>query len=171
MSAIREQYAVALFELALEQKQTAEIGQAFERFLNAYDEATRIFFLHPNIEKNAKKEVLAALELPTVLRHFLHVLIDNNRLDAIHGIHEVYATLQDRLDETMRLRVITKEPLTSSRIEALEKTYAERYQRTVIIDPYVDERVLGGMRIEYEGMVLSDTIRDHLDTLKSRLTK
>ncbi len=171
MSAISEQYAVALFELALDADQLTDVQQAFDRFLKAFDETTRAFFLSPAVTKNDKKAMLNQLDMPATFRDFLKVLIDNNRLTHLEGAKQAYGRLMDKRDETMRVSIRVGKPLGHDRIEALEKAYQEKHKRRVIVDVIVDESIVGGMRVEYDGMVLSDTVQDNLNKLKSRLTK
>ncbi len=171
MSAISEQYAVALFELAQETDALDDVKQAFDRFLKAFDDTSRAFFLSPAITKTIKRETLDQLDTHPAFRDFIKVLIDNNRLTILEDAKRAFNGLLDKRDDTMRVLVRVGKPLKRERIEALEKTYKEKYKRQVIVDVTVDESIVGGMRVEYDGMVLSDTVQDNLNKLKSRLTK
>ncbi len=171
MSAVSDQYAVALFELALEGKATKEIKTAFSAFNSELDAENMRFFMHPNIVKKSKQALIDEFKLPLLFKDFLKVLVQNNRFDVIYLIQNSYDKLVDQLDATMRIEVFTGKPLAKERIENLEKVYGEKYNRKVVVSTTVDTTIAGGMRIEYNGMVLNDTVNHSLNKLKSRLTK
>ncbi len=171
MSAVSEQYAVALFELALELDALKTTRQAFDKFIESYDASTRTFFLHPNITKPSKRELIDSLKVPTLFGDFVKVVIDYNRMDRMGKIHESFIKLMEELDDVMRIRVHTGKPLSKERVNELEQVYSEKYHRNVIVEAVVDETIVGGMKVEYNGMVLNDTVNYSLNKLKSRLTQ
>ena len=171
MSAISDQYAVALFELALELKKTDALVKDFEAFLDALDEESRTFFLHPKITKNEKKIMIDSFSFEPLFKDFLKVIIENNRFLLLSAILKGVQKLVEEQNNLMHITVFSGKALPKNRIEVLKTQYEQKYHRQVLIDNEIDETIVGGLRFEYNGMVIDDTVNHTLNQLKSRLTK
>ncbi len=171
MSAVSEQYAVALFALAREKKQIDEVEDAFSSFLDALGEEERTFFLHPRMKKADKKDIVKASSLPELFRDFLFVTIDNSRFDELENIFKRYRQLKANMHKILHVKVYSKKPLDDQRIKTLKQEYENRYNRQVTLENHVDKDIVGGLRFEFDGKVVDDTINHVLNQLKSRLTK
>ncbi len=171
MSALSEQYAVALFELANEKNQLKDIQSVFSNVLNSFDDEDRRFFVHPNIHKDEKKAAIKALELPQLFNDFMNVIIDNHRFDSMRDIFVDFNDLIDRMNDVMYIRVYSKTKLNQTQLDNLKQSYEKKYQRKVMIEPHIDESIIGGLRFEYEGKVMDQTVNQTLSKLKHRLTK
>jgi len=170
LSAVAEQYAVALFSLAREQDETERVDDAFTRFVEAFDTQARRFFLDPRVAKKEKKRVLGELSLHPLLQDFLFVLVDNRRFANVEDILAEYRRLKAEENQEMHVVVRSRRPLQKSRIKALKEEFASRYNRRVTIENQIDEEILGGLRFEYDGKVVDDTINKAFKQLKGRLT-
>ncbi|MFW5894599.1 MAG: ATP synthase F1 subunit delta [Bacillota bacterium] len=171
MSALSEQYAVALFELALEKDSARDIEDALGIFIEGMDDESRRFFRHPGIKTDVKKKVIETLDVPALLKHFLFLLLDKNRFDELEPIYESFKNIRSKADEEMHMVVYSKNPLTEKRLEQLKEAYTKKYKRTIFLENRTDESILGGLRFEFDGKVIDDTINSTLKQFKSRLTK
>ncbi len=171
MSAISEQYAVALFELSNQTNNLDAITAEFKQFIASIDLDTMGFFKHPGVEKKRKKDVVHSLDQSELFNHFLCVLIDNNRFDIIHDIKASFDVMLDNMFKRMTVYVYSKKPLTKAKVSALKTEYENKYNRQVTIENRVDESILGGLRFEFDGKVIDDTINNNLHQLKRRLTR
>ncbi len=164
-------YATALFELAAEKGAIDDIETGLASVVKSLDDKTLDFFLHPGVAKEEKKDIIRTLSFPEVLLDFLCVLIDNNRISALPVILEDYRKLKARMHDLLELKVHSRNKLSPERLEAIKKEYRQRYNRKVTVENIVDETIVGGLRFEFDGKVVDDTINRTLDRLKSRLTK
>ncbi len=164
-------YATALFALAAEREIIEEVETALDSFVQSLDEETEDFFLHPGIAKEEKRRILRSLSGPGVLLDFLCVLIDNNRISELFGILEDFRKLKARMQDLLELKVHSRKKLSSERLEAIKEEYQKHYNRKVTVENTVDDAIVGGLRFEFDGKVVDDTINRTLDRLKSRLTK
>ncbi len=171
MSVVSEQYAIALFELAIENNLESKIDEAFDTLSQALDDEVKAFFDHPRIRKEEKKTVLKASELPPLFFDFLCVLIDYNRFNLVDAIFADYQKISEKREGIMRLHVFSGQALNDERIEQLKQSYEKKYRRTIIIENKIDASVLGGIRVEYNGLVLDDTVNAALNRLKTALKK
>lgn len=171
MSAISDQYAVALFELSKADEKTDRVSEDFDSFIKSFDENSMTFFKHPAVKKNKKVEIVQTLDLDPLFKNFLSVLIENNRFDYLYDIRESYESLLDNMHKRMHVVVYSKRPLKKQQINALQEEYEKKYSRQVTVENKVDELIIGGLRFEFEGKVIDDTVNHTLRELKSRLTK
>lgn len=171
MSAISDQYAIALFEVSLEEKNTEAISEAFESFLEAFDDESMKFFLHPGIKKAIKTNIIQDIEAPTSFKNFLSVLVQNNRFKALEAIKVSFDELLDTMHNRMDVKVYSKKKLTEKRLKAMKEQYEKKYARQVTIDNVVDASIIGGLRFEFDGKVIDDTVNHTLSDIKRHLTK
>ncbi|MFP4078516.1 MAG: ATP synthase F1 subunit delta [Bacillota bacterium] len=171
MSALSEQYAVALFELALEKDEASDLEDAYRTFIEGLDQEARTFFRHPGVKTEKKKAVIETLDVPILLKHFLSLLLDKNRFDEIDAIFESFKGIRSKADQEMHMVVYSKKPLPEKRLEQLKEAYAKKYNRTIFLENRMDESIIGGVRFEFDGKVIDDTINSTLKQFKNRLTK
>jgi len=171
MSYVAFQYAEALFATALEQKVLDQVAGEFSEFLSALDADVRHFLQHPKVAKDEKKNVLTSVTSTTIFRHFLFVLIDNSRIDLLADIHHEFTTILNNQQHRMEATVYSPKPLSETELTNLKTSIGAKHNRTVTLTNVIDQTIVGGLRIEYEGHVLDQTINHYLASLKGTLTK
>ena len=171
MSALSEQYAVALFDVANDLDAVSDVQEEFKNLVDNLDNEAMKFFEHPGIEKVNKRQLIASLNLIKVFENFLNVLIDNGRFDQLQIIKDDFYELINNRYKRMHVVVYSKRPLDKKRQDNLKEQYEKKYNRQVTIENRVDKDIAGGLRFEFEGKVIDDTINHTLRQMKSRLTK
>jgi F-type H+-transporting ATPase subunit delta len=171
MSYVAFQYAEALFSLSREEHQLTEVEQAYRQFLDGLDKDIMKFLNHPKITRQSKKDVLAEAVNQTVFKHFLYVLLDNARIDLLEDCYEEFTTIINDQNKSMKVVVYSQQEMTTTELDKLQHNIGKKHNRKVSISNVVDRSILGGIRIEYEGHVLDQTINHYLHALKSDLSK
>lgn len=171
MGHVAFQYAEALFSLANENNTVEELQNEFNGFVEAQDEDVYNFLNHPRIKKRDKKEIIGKVVSNNLLKHFVYVLIDNNRVELLAESLDEFNKIVDRQNQVMNVFVYSGKEISVSELNKLKNNIAMKHNRTVNISNIVDSTIIGGLRIEYEGMVLDETINNYLNTLKNNLTK
>ena len=169
------QYARALFDLAehntekiIEYRQNLKVisdiidnDAMFQKVLD-----------HPKISKNEKKDIFRETlenKIDPNLLYFLYVLIDNDRIDATSDIIDAYQYLMDQADNKKNVVVYSKVKLSSQEMEQLKVNIDSKFQAQVELTNIIDSSISGGVRLEYEGYILDDTLTSKLDRLKNVL--
>ncbi len=171
MSHIAFQYAEALFQLAHEEDRVESLHAHYQALSEGLDEDIRRFLRHPKIGKNDKKEILAQAVDDSLLRHFLFVLVDNVRIDLLDDCLHELTTIINNQNRVMDVTVHSQHALSSADLKTLQANIGKKHNRTVRLENVVDPSIIGGIRIEYEGHVLDQTINHYLHALKHNLTK
>lgn len=169
MSVLGFQYAEALFDLANEKKCVDKIKDNFGSFIEASSAELMDFMNHPKIQKSVKKEMIDDLKLEDLLTHFLYVVIDHDRYEYLHEIFEEYENIIHRQNQVMNVNVYSKKKLTKAEKERLISKLEKKHNRKIELKNIVDETIVGGLKVEYEGYVLDDTINNYLQNLKATL--
>lgn len=171
MSYVAFQYSEALFSLALEQKALDSVLTEFSAFIEGLDDEIYTFLNHPKITKKDKKEIVSKAISHSLLKNFIFVLIDRSRIDLLDDTLVEYKKLYDNQHKVLKVSVYSNKVLSDKQQANLIESLEAKNNRKVELNNVVDETIVGGLRIEYEGMVLDDTINNFLHSLKSNLTK
>ena len=166
MTDVEKQYARALFSLALEKNEVDKIYQEMLSFLKSIDEKTKEFFLHPKISKKAKHEIVEKALNNNLLVNFLKVLIDNDRFILLDNIVYAYLDLINEMNEVVEVKVTTKTSLSKNNIEKIKKNLETKLLKKIKIIEELDETIIGGIRIEYLGNVIDETVNSSLENMK-----
>lgn len=169
MTGIAYQYALAVFSLAKEVDKEEAFKEALSEFAKGMNEDQYKFFAHPKIDKNDKRKVIDDIVKDSLLKNFIKVLIDNDRISLIEAILVSYQEILDELNKVMNVKLFSNSKMTSSNLNKIKVKLKKTYNRTVEIEELIDEKIIGGYRIEFEGNVIDETINKQIDNIKSSL--
>ncbi len=171
MGYVALQYAEALFGITLEEGKIEETLLAYEEFSNAIDDEIYKFLNHPKISKKDKKEVIKNALTNELLKNFIFVMIDNFRIELLEESLIEFKKIVDKQNNVMKVTVYSKKEINTDQKNQLKTNLKKKHNRKIELKNIVDGSIAGGLRIEYEGMILDDTINNYLQTLKHNLTK
>lgn len=171
MNYVAFQYAEALFSLAKEKSQTEEVVTEFKVINDAFDTEIYQFLIHPKIKKQEKKDIISKSVNNDLLKRFIFVLIDNSRIELLDDTLVEFEKLIDNQNKTMKVQVFSHKKLSTEQTKQLVTNLKKKHNRKIELENIVDRSIVGGLRIEFEGMILDDTINNYLHSLKANLTK
>lgn len=169
MTETSKQYALALFSLAKDANQTDEIFQEFHQFVDGCDDLVKRFFLNPKMDVSTKHEMVEKVLNETLLINFVKTVIDNNRFNFLSDMCLAYKALINEDKNIAELNVFTKQALTTAQKNKLINKFTHMLDKKIIMNEVVQPSIVGGIRIEYQGKVLDQTINATLEQLKSSL--
>jgi len=165
------EYALAIFSLALERRVEQEIFDTLEGFQTSLSEELRKFFRHPAMEKTAKKQVIEGCIEEPLVKNFLYLLVDNQRFEQIDDIVKEYRLLLQKQNRQLALKVFSKAPLSKETLQALQSKYTRDTGRIVLIENILDSSIIAGIRLEFDGYVLDQSINHYLEDLTKQLQR
>lgn len=172
---ISKTYADALFELAVEENQTVELGQEVQDLLTILKENKEFhrFMNHPKIPKEEKKTALENIfhgRIKEELLGFLITIVDKDRYARIEEILESFITSVKEYNHIGTVYVTTAIELSPQEKEEVEKRMlATTDYRTVECHYQVDVSIIGGMIIRMGDRVVDSSIRTKLNKLEREL--
>lgn len=171
---VEHEYAKALYELAIEVKQQDKIDGDLFDLISIFN--TNEDFKHAMVCKSVnriiKKEIIknALSSFSDLLVDFLYVLADNNRFSILEGIQREYHNLISKEKNIMYFDVYTCDELNKKQQDKISGMLKEKYpSKTIKINNVVDNKLIGGIKILFEGQSLDLSLKYQLDSLKATL--
>ena len=164
-------YALALFELANEQKKLEAVGRDLAAVAQALAESDdfKALTTSPLVGRDeAVKAVEAtarAMQLDTITGNFLGVLAKNRRLGQLPGVIRAFNTLSARHRGELTAEIVSAHTLDDDQVEALKQKLRTRMGRDINVDLRVDPAILGGLVVKIESQMTDGSIRTKLNNL------
>lgn len=176
-SKVTRRYAKALMGLGREDGRYAQYGkelQEFSQFCRDYQEfggviGNRVFSVEDR--KEILKMVLERSGFSDLMKNFLNLLLDKNRIGAIDQITMHYERLTDEISNIARAEVMTSSPLGTAAQDKLKKALGDLTKKEIQMEIREDESLIGGVIVKIGDMVLDGSVKAQLQGLKESLKR
>ena len=121
--------------------------------------------------KKVLEYILEKSTFADVVKNFLRLLLDKNRIDAVSEISNHYAKLTDEISNVTRAEVITAKPLKDDALAKLRSTLKQLTSKEVKTKVSEDEALIGGIVVKIGDLVLDGSIKAQLEGLKESLKR
>jgi F-type H+-transporting ATPase subunit delta len=164
-------YALALFELARDNKQLDVVADSLAGLKAAQSESVefRNLISSPVIGREAAAKAVAALaacmKLDRLTSNFLGVLAKARRLSQLPAAIRAFETLLSQHRGEVRAEVTSAHDLTKTQVTALQKSLRTRVGRDVAVDLKIDPAILGGLVVKIGSQMIDSSIRTRLNML------
>ncbi|HEV2817991.1 MAG TPA: F0F1 ATP synthase subunit delta [Allosphingosinicella sp.] len=164
-------YAIALFELALEQKQLDAVAASLATLRRDLDENEMLLKLatDPRVSREETLTTIGRLAGPLGLdpltQSFLGVLAKNRRLGQLGGIIRAFHLLAARHRGEITAEVTSAHPLDAGQVDAIKQNLRTRMGTDIAVDLQVDPAILGGLVVKIGSRMIDGSIRTKLNTL------
>ncbi len=164
-------YAIALFELAREQKKLDEVAASLAAVAQALGQSDefRALTTSPLVGRDEAMRAAAAaagaMDLDPVTTNFLGVLARNRRLAQIGNVIRAFNLLAARHRGEIRAEVTSAHKLDAGQVEAIRQNLRTRFGSDIAVDPRVDPAILGGLVVQIGSRMIDGSIRTKLNTL------
>lgn len=129
--------------------------------------------MNPAIAASQKTAILgdiaAKLALHEVLKRFIKIVAEKERLDHLEIIAKVFAELVDEHLGIVTAEVTTPTPLNPGQTAALQKSLKEAAGAEVQLTVRTDPALLGGVVTRIGDTVYDGSLRGHLARIRERL--
>jgi F-type H+-transporting ATPase subunit delta len=176
MEPVASRYALALTKIANESNQMQHYLAASQQLLQLIQtDPTLLHFLTNEFyEKSTKFTLIDQLFDDSnwfKLGSFLKVLVQSRRTRFLEKILiEVIHGLQVQLQQQVGL-IYSVSALTKEQINQLTEVLATHLGHPITLTNQLDERLIGGFRIDIQGKIFDASMLHQLSTLKQRLLK
>ena len=170
---VARRYAVALYQLAAEQH---AVEPTEDELRAVVEEATRTreierYLAHPLVSRERKTAFVGAVfpDLSERIRNLFALLIRNRRESYLDLIYREFLDTRAEAEGLIPVSVTTAKPLSDEERDRLTSNLEEALKQRVHLTERIDERLLGGARIETDGRVIDGSLRARLEGLRARL--
>lgn len=164
-------YALALFELANEQKKLETVGRDLAAVAQALAEsdALKALTTSPLVGRDeavkAVEAIAKTMKLDTITGNFLGVLARNRRLAQLPAVIRAFNTLSARHRGEITAEVTSAHALDARQVDAIKQNLRTRMGRDIAVDLRVDPAILGGLVVKIESQMIDGSIRTKLNNL------
>jgi F-type H+-transporting ATPase subunit delta len=165
-------YAIALFDLAVEEDKIDEVEAALNRIDDLFKQSPDFGRLvrSPVFSADEQARSLAAIaantEISGLTANFLQLLAKNRRLFALRDIIAGFRRLLADHRGEVTADVTSAIPLNETQIEELKATLKAKTGKSVTLNLTVDPAIIGGLIVKIGSRMIDSSIRSKLNALK-----
>jgi F-type H+-transporting ATPase subunit delta len=175
-SVIAEKYAVALLQVAQEQKSLDSVArevQTVEELLGRNEELQSALE-HPRADRFEKLAALQALlrdPLSQTMANFLLILITKKRMGSFKAVAEHFERLCYNVKGRAIARVLTALPLNANERQVLAQKLGDSFGAQIEIREQVDPHLIGGMVVYLGDQRLDASFLGQLEKMRHQLLR
>ena len=172
VSTVAERYALALFELALEQEQLAAVETDLGNFAGLLAESADLRRLVASPVFSAEEQtraitkVLDSAGLGGLVGNLIKVAASNRRLFVVPDVTTAFRRLAAKHRGEVSAEVTSAEPLSEKHVAALKDALKASLGKDVALETKVDPALIGGLIVRVGSRMLDSSLRTKLSSLK-----
>ncbi len=171
-SSVATDYAKVFYEVCEERQIVEEVLYDIRGLLHIDIELRQIFGI-PVITRAMKKELLDEISKANIrpeIINLLKILVDNNDLNIFGEILHEYQNIYQVKNDIKIVNLTVARPLSSANLDSIREKLEEQLNSFVVLTTEIDESIIGGIKISYDGKEIDNTIFKHLKQLKKQFT-
>ena len=174
MTEVGNVYGQALYSLAKEENLSKSIMQELNVLADAFREEPAFLRLlcSPNLTKEARCQIVDESfrgKVHTYVLNFLKILSEKGYAKRFPDCVQAYREQYNLDNGILPVKAVTAVPLSEDQAERLSSKLSRITGKTIELTNRVDAACLGGVRLEYDGKCMDDTVSHRLDSIRSLL--
>ena len=176
MTEVGNVYGESLYELAKEENLTSLIGDQLLVLQEAFRQEPDFIRLlsSPNLTKAERCQVLDDSfrgKVHGYLLNFLKILTEKGYMRHFSDCCDAFTAHYDQDNGILRVDAVSAVALTAEQSDKLTQKLSRITGKEIALRNRIDPRVLGGIRLDYDGQRLDDTVSHRLDAIRNVLNK
>ena len=176
MSSVATVYGQALYDLAKEEGS----GEVILQQLSALDESFRAepqfirLLCAANLTKPERCQIVDNSfrgRVEQSLLNFMKLMTERGYMRHFSACCKVYRSLYNEDHGILEVRAVTAAPLTQLQHDRLRDKLASITGKQITLNCSVDINCLGGVRLDYDGKRLDDTLQHRLNSIRTLLAE
>ena len=174
MTQVATVYGQALYSLAKEEKCSKDILQEISVLRESFAQEPDFVRLlaAPNLSKEERCGILDSSfrgKINPYVLNFLKILTEKGYMRHFADCCKAYREVYNRDHGILEVCAVTAVPLTAQQTEKLTQKLIRVTGKTIDLQNRVDPSCLGGIRLDYDGKRLDDTIANRLASIGALL--
>ena len=176
MTEVGNVYGESLYELAKDENLTKLIGEQLTALQSAFRQEPDFIKLlsSPNLTKAERCQILDDSfrgKVHGYLLNFLKILTEKGYMRYFSDCCDAYTEHFDQDNGILRVNAVSAVELTEEQKDKLKAKLSRITGKDVALRTRIDPAVLGGIRLDYDGQRLDDTVSHRLDAIRNVLNK
>lgn len=174
VTTVARPYARAAFSCALDDDGGLNSWSRMLAMLKAaiQEPSVRMLLEDPLLTTEQQKTIVTDLmgdDLSVKGTNFVDVLAQNDRLELIPAVCDMFEQLKANYEKTIEVEVHSAFDVSDAEKDKLQEALKRKLQRDVSIHTTVDESLIGGVLIRADDMIIDDSVRGRLGRLSQLL--
>ncbi|SPD74868.1 ATP synthase subunit delta [uncultured Desulfobacterium sp.] len=176
-SKISRRYAKALLSLGQEDGNYLEYGRnlkEFAEFCAANEEFFQVVSNQIYVIEDRKKileKILEKTPFSDMVKNYLRLLLDKNRIGSVKEITDHYQRLTDDISNIVRAELITARPLKDDALKKIVQALNRLTSKDVKVEIKEDASIMGGLIVKTGDLVIDGSIKTQLEGLRESLKR
>ena len=174
MTEVGTVYGESLYELAKEETLTQQIGEQLKVLKLSFSQEPDFIRLlsSPNLTKAERCQILDDSfrgKVHPYLLNFLKILTEKNYVRYFSDCCDAFTQRFNQDNNILSVTAVTAVALTPDQAEKLTRKLSRITGKTIELHNRIDPSCLGGVRLDYDGQRLDDTISHRLGAIRDLL--
>ena len=174
MTQVGSVYGEALYELALAEGLEQTIQDELQTLKESFRQEPDFVRLlgSPNIAKQERCQILDNCfrgKIHPYLLNFLKILTEKSYMQHFSHCCDAYTQRYHENHNILSVKAVTAVPLSERQRDALTQKLTRITGKSILLQNRVDPSCLGGVRLDYDGRRLDDTISHRMDSIRELL--
>lgn len=174
MTELENAYTLALYDLAREQGQTQRILQELSVLEESFRQVPEFLRLlrTPGISKEDRSRLIRqsfSEDFHPYVVNFLQVLAKNGDISCFLPCCGGFRIQYQHEHNQLPVTAVTAVTLSEDQKQRLCQTLNTITGKEILLDNRIDPQVLGGIRLDYDGKRLEDTVQHRLESIRTAL--
>ena len=167
-------YGEALYTLALEEGLTENLLAELTVLQESFRETPDFIRLlsSPNLSKKERCQIIDDSfrgKVHAYVLNFLKILTEKGYMKHFYDCFKTFEDLYNRDNGILPVTAITAVSMSDAQVEKLTEKLSRITEKQVKLLNKVDPSVLGGVRLDYDGKRLDDTVSHRMDAITKAL--
>ena len=176
MTEVGSVYGKSLYELARDEALDKLIGEQLAVLQQSFRQEPDFLRLlsSPNLTKQERCQILDnsfRSRVHPYLLNFLKILTEKNYIRYFCDCCDAYAELYNQDNGILNVTAVTAVALSKGQADKLTQKLSRITGKKIALQNRIDGAVLGGIRLDYDGQRLDDTVSHRLDAIRDLLNK
>ena len=176
MTEVGSVYGESLYQLAREESLAKLIGEQMSVLQTSFQQEPDFIRLlsSPNLTKAERCQILDDSFRGSVhpyLLNFLKILTEKGYMRHFSNCCDAYMEHYDQDNGILRVTAVTAVALSRQQTDKLTEKLSRITGKEIALRNRIDPRVFGGVRLDYDGQRLDDTVSHRLDAIRDLLKK
>ena len=174
MTEVGTVYGESLYELAKDEKLDQSIGEQLKVLQVSFRQEPDFIRLlsSPSLTKAERCQILDDSFRGSVhpyLLNFMTILTEKNYIRYFSDCCDAYTDRYNQDNGILSVTAVTAVALSDAQTEKLTEKLAKITGKHIALSNRIDPSCLGGVRLDYDGKRLDDTVSNRLDTIRDLL--
>ena len=176
MTEVGNVYGQSLYELAKEENLAGLIGEQLAVLQQSFQQEPDFLRLlsTPSLTKTERCRILDDSfrgKVHAYVLNFLKILTEKGYMRYFSDCCDAYTEHFDQDNGILRVNAVSAVALTAEQADKLKEKLSRITGKDIALRTRIDPRVLGGIRLDYDGQRLDDTLAHRLDAIRAVLNQ